>query len=248
MQHFETILPGTCCLCGSAGPLSGEHKFKHAALRAQFGDGDVVFGRFGGGGFHPVQSLRSRRLHFGARLCAPCNNARTQSADRSFDHFNRAAHPSNVGSLNQTDGLAPDGDGVARYFAKLLVCHMADVAPVRWQRLAAFVIDPTVDVGHQIDIGEDPVGQTLRADVSEYGYAAHGGLGTVWSRSLDSVTSFRSSLTFGRRWYLFSFDLSANEISALRGEQPAFWALCRDAALSPDDDPERALHLQRLGF
>lgn len=82
-----------CFLCGASGDLTGEHKIKASAIRSEFVSKKMVIGRFGepDGGFRSVQGPKSKKLHFGAKVCRLCNSERTQAADREFDGFNRSA-------------------------------------------------------------------------------------------------------------------------------------------------------------
>ena len=85
MLPFAPPLTSQCCLCGSSEALSGEHKIKASALRAEFGKQGMVIGR------RHAQGPNSKAFHFAARVCEDCNNARTQPADIAFDKFNAQA-------------------------------------------------------------------------------------------------------------------------------------------------------------
>nr|WP_319949498.1 hypothetical protein [uncultured Shimia sp.] len=91
--HFKTYLPENCCLCGATEDLSGEHKIKATAIRAEFGADKMVIGRFGESieNVRNVQGAKSKNLHFEAKICRKCNSERTQAADREFDRFHTLA-------------------------------------------------------------------------------------------------------------------------------------------------------------
>ncbi|HHT7520271.1 TPA: hypothetical protein ACT1UU_003971, partial [Klebsiella oxytoca] len=80
---FKSYQTEGCCLCGSSGSLTGEHKIKASALRKIFGSNAMVIGDFDDGGIlRTAQGPKSKAFHFSARMCSLCNGSRTQPADQ----------------------------------------------------------------------------------------------------------------------------------------------------------------------
>jgi hypothetical protein len=82
-----------------------------------------------------VPGFRSEKLKFAARLCAQCNNARTQAHDKSWEALARflrkrspVISPGEVIRLARAfeNGLRPGLLGVHLYFVKLLGCLIHD--------------------------------------------------------------------------------------------------------------------------
>jgi len=77
-------------MCGAAAN-SSEHRIKKADLVRSYGTGPYhgpsapVHVR--DGAVTPIQGPRAKKLKYSPSLCEQCNNARTQTHDRAYDHF-----------------------------------------------------------------------------------------------------------------------------------------------------------------
>lgn len=255
---FEPFRKDTCSLCGSPENLTGEHKIKASALKAEFGDGPMVIGRVGDPDlrFRTAQSVRSKALHFGARLCSPCNSARTQSADREFDNFHREARqlvasgadPSGVFQLEKYAVGSGPYLNIFRYFAKLLCCHMADSGAPRHNHLARFALGKADQNCIWLEVGEDWTYKTHLSETGPHQYAAHGGLVVYGQKRSGEPTGFHSTLTIGSLRYVYFMRLNWIERIELRAAHRDFHDWCRgkvgEAATNPMSNEARLA----LGF
>lgn len=125
-----------CWICGNPA-TSREHKIKRSDLRAVLGtptqekpfyyhDGTTKKNRL-------VRSLKADCLKLPSRLCARCNNQRTQPYDRAWEHLScwlRNRRPSlKVGDVICADCIWTQGateqmQYVQLYFTKLTGCHL----------------------------------------------------------------------------------------------------------------------------
>jgi hypothetical protein len=94
-----------CWICRKDPATTGEHKIKHSDLRGVFGR-TVNQRKFF---YHdlkkpnlPVQSFDAKSLKGPIKICAKCNNERTQSHDRAWERMSanlRGRTPFKIGSL-----------------------------------------------------------------------------------------------------------------------------------------------------
>lgn len=253
MVPFAPPITSRCCLCGSSESLSGEHKIKASALRAEFGKQGMVIGR-AGESFRYAQSPSSTAFHFLARVCEACNNARTQPADLAFDAFNtqalsllkRGIDPAEV----FTDPRFSPMDGhlyldVFRYFAKLMCCHLAEMGAPFFGAIANFAIGISDENFVLLSVDVDVSYRRIQEKLSSTSYAAHGGLIITGDELSHAPTSFYSTLTIGAVRYCYQ--IRFNEIGQLllRIKHPVFYEWCerkvRHAIDNPISDEDREI-------
>jgi hypothetical protein len=245
-------------LCGSPKDLTGEHKIKASALRAEFGADPMVIGRFGdpAGHLKLAQSVKSRAFHFTARICGPCNTARTQAADREFHHFHQVARVLIRQGINPklafNDKRYVVGSesylNVFRYFAKLLCCHLAELGAPRPLHMSRFALGQTRINCVWLDVDED---WTFKQTLFEFGphqYAAHGGLVVYGDKQTRFPKAFHSTLTIGPLRYIFFSRLNWFERLELRLSHRKFFNWCRAQVQKAMDQPLPAADLLRLGL
>lgn len=78
-----------CWICGSDAD-TGEHVIKSSDLRDIFGvitQRKPIYTHTTQRKNQPIPGIKSRRLHYGARICARCNNERTQPHDRAWERL-----------------------------------------------------------------------------------------------------------------------------------------------------------------
>ncbi len=125
----------SCWICGNTA-TTGEHKIKQSDLRAVLGTPTQEKPFY----YHDettknrlVPSLRADRLKSPSRLCAPCNNQRTQPYDRAWQHLSdwlrNRRPPLKVGDVIRADCIWRQGATeqmryVQLYFTKLTGCHL----------------------------------------------------------------------------------------------------------------------------
>lgn len=255
---FASFVEKACCLCGATDGLTGEHKIKASALRSVFGQSPMVIGRFDGskGGVRSAQGVKSKALHFTARLCALCNNSRTQPADREFDLFHDAARTLfDTGSdpISAFDdpryeiGSGPYLD-VFRYFAKLLACHLAELGAPRPRHLAAFAIGSAHQNCVWLAVNEDWTYRQMADSIGPHQYAAHGGLVVYGDKKTGNATAFHSTLTVGPLRYVFHSRLNPLQQLELRLLYPDFNNWCRDQVKAANENPMSDVEKLVLGF
>lgn len=253
MTPFAQPLTDLCCLCGANEGLSGEHKIKASALRAEFGKKGMIIGRQGESYRH-AQGPNSKAFHFAARVCVDCNSARTQRADLAFDAFNaeaqmlsqRGIHSSKV--FDDPRFRQPDGSlylDVFRYFAKLMCCHLAEMGAPFFRAIADFAIGTTHDNFVLLAVDRDVAYRRLKDALSSTHYAAHGGLVLMGHEVTHAPTSFYSTLTIGPVRYRYQIQLNDTGQLLLRLENHEFYAWCerhvRASLESPMSDDDRDL-------
>jgi hypothetical protein len=129
----------TCWICGSAGPLSKEHRVKRTDLQDLFGKVSAEHPLY----FHNndrrnqrIISLKNDRLKSGGQICISCNSARTQPHDDAWTKLSRALRRRlpymEAGQrFSGTRVFAPDTRRqmlyAHLYFVKLFGCHIADL-------------------------------------------------------------------------------------------------------------------------
>lgn len=255
MDAFSPCITTQCCLCGSSSALTGEHKIKASALRAEFGRNSLVIGRRGEG-YRTAQSAGSRELHFKAPLCADCNSTRTQPADLAFDNFGGVALAIARGGDDPAkafqDGKFVEGGELRldlfRYFAKLLCCHLAELGAPHQIPISQFAIGDTDENCITLAVDLDAVYANDQVDYPGLPYAAHGGLVVLADKDSLTPTGFYSTLSIGpvrfRYWARFTDEGQMQ----LEIEDPDFVKWCRDRIRSQQDDPSMQEDIRDLGF
>lgn len=126
-----------CWICGAPGE-TGEHMIKVSDLKYLFGhvtQARPLYRSIDSAPQQRVPGFRSEKLKFAARLCAQCNNARTQTHDKSWEALasflrkrSPGISPGEVIRLARAfeNGLRPGLLGVHLYFVKLLGCLIHD--------------------------------------------------------------------------------------------------------------------------
>jgi hypothetical protein len=230
----EVNVTDHCCLCGSSDDLTGEHKIKASTLRSIFDGETMMMGHFDGTS-QPrlVQSAKSKAVHFGIRLCMPCNSTRTQAADLEFARFDelarrlqaQGADPSTAFdnpryALGTTEYL-----DVFRYLAKILACHIAEVGGPRLCTLTDFAIGRADRNVIRLSMDADPNFKTWFEATGDPQFAGHGGLGIDFSRNRRRPKKIFTSLTHGPLRYRFSVAFGFRVALALRLLHPTFYKM-----------------------
>lgn len=258
-MFWKNFSQSQCCLCGAAtANLTGEHKIKASALKAQFGKKDQLLVGVSGGSakMKSAQSTNSKHLKFKASLCEDCNSSRTQDPDREFDRFNELAHaalaryedPANVFVLPRYARDSEPYLNVFRYFAKVLCCQIAAVEGPSLTNLAKFAIKLSSDNRIWLEVKRDPVYSEFAALIGEHGYAAHGGLVVYCDKISLAPNVFHSTQTNGALQYVFYTRLNDAERSELLATQSHFSAWCRVSAKENLADPVSEKVWERLGL
>jgi hypothetical protein len=122
-----------CWICGDPAD-SGEHIAKASDLRSVFGhvsQRTPLFAHVGSSRNQPVPGINSDKLKFKTRICATCNNARTQPYDRAWEALSvhlRGKQPAlRAGETVRLTGVFRSGVRrpmlhVHLYFIKLFGC------------------------------------------------------------------------------------------------------------------------------
>lgn len=243
-QNFDTTC---CCLCGDAGPLTGEHKIKASALRSEFGETELYISKTGNTSSRPnlAQSTKSKHLKFKVRMCESCNTNRTQPADREFDNFNKLAQkaicsgvdPIKLFELPKYARGSEPYLNIFRYFAKLLCCHMAEVQAPRPIRLSEFAIGNADTNYVWLAVKKDWTYGQKKSHLGEHQFAAHGGLIVIGDKISGSAKGFHSTLTIGPVQYVFHMDLAEIETQELEASYPEFSNWCRSRVVHATQFP-----------
>ncbi|HEM6696355.1 hypothetical protein I5679_12170 [Citrobacter koseri] len=242
---FEPYKEQSCCLCGSGEFLTGEHKIKASALRKIFGRNEMVIGHFDSQSIpRTAQGPKSNAFHFSARMCALCNNTRTQVADHEFDLFHSSVssylskdtEPSLVFDLPRYKIGTEAYLNVFRYFAKILCCQVAESCGPRPLEVCEFAIGKTtrnVIILQAIDT--DPMYQSYSNILGDSQFAAHGGLRVGFDFKKQIPTSFQSSISLGAVRYVFEVKFGDAVGIELRTFFYEFWCKCEAANRSLKD-------------
>lgn len=129
-----------CWMCGDAG-TTGEHKTKRTDLRTVFGtptQDEPLYYHDANRSNQLVRSLDAKILKSPARICASCNNARTQPHDRAWEVmsawlFDRQPtikagdiiRANRIFTYNTKQNML----GVHLYFLKLFGCMVVEAGP-----------------------------------------------------------------------------------------------------------------------
>ncbi len=126
-----------CWICGDPA-TTGEHKTKQSDLRAFLGKPSQAQPSY----YHdkkvrnrPIGSFKGDFLKSPSRLCAPCNNDRTQPYDRAWermsDWLRMRTPPVRAGNFVRGDRVYPiaateEMRNMHLYFTKLTGCHLTE--------------------------------------------------------------------------------------------------------------------------
>ena len=244
MEAFFPCVTTHCCLCGSSEALTGEHKIKASALRAEFGRNKLVIGRRGEG-YRNAQSAGSKELHFKAPLCAECNGSRTQSGDLAFDRFGEIAlrfgRRGDDPAMAFQDSRFAEGSRLRldlyRYFAKLLCCHLAELGAPFQVAISEFAIGYSDENCISLGVNLDSV--YARDQLANPGlpYAAHGGLVILADKETLTPSAFYSTLSIGPVCFRYAARFTVAGQMQLEVDAPDFVAWCRDSVRYQRDDP-----------
>lgn len=235
---LEPYASDLCCLCGSSGPLTGEHKIKASALRAIFKPGSMFIGAFDGSGPpKTAQGPKSKAFHFTARMCAPCNGCQTQQADMEFDRFYRdilalceeGREPGQVFDLPRYTLGSEAYLNVFRYLAKLLCCQIAESQGPRLPAVRDFALGDTSRNVIHLNIDFDPLYRAGAVLLGEHGFAGHGGLAVLGDELERLPSVLQSSLTLGAIRFVFSIRFDQGVVDEIRRVSPEFWDKCEAA-------------------
>jgi hypothetical protein len=143
MGEYGTMSNGlnrpTCWICGSLGPLSGEHRTKASDLRDFFGEITPLKPVYLTTHKHDaraIHSAKSNRIKTGNVICIPCNTTRSQPYDNAWmalsQEFRRCLPTFRDGTMVRADRVFPNHTrakmlAVHLFFVKLLGCELADV-------------------------------------------------------------------------------------------------------------------------
>jgi hypothetical protein len=190
-----------CWICGDPA-TTGEHKTKHSDLRAVLGkptqkrpfyyhDKNVRN--------HPLGSFKGNFLKSTSRLCAPCNNERTQPYDRAWEQLSQFLRirtpPLRAGDFVRGDRVYPlratkEMCNVHLYFTKLTGCHLVE-AGVKFDQnaLASSILTGTPNPYIHLKFGISRSGMSLgTSDVMADAFASDNTLAfAAWAYSLEKL-------------------------------------------------------------
>lgn len=257
-MYFQQFPVTKCCLCGNSENLTGEHKIKAAALRKEFGKDPLMVGVSGepNRAMKSAQSANSKHLKFKVRICETCNTSRTQQADREFDRFHGLVaeqvknnkDPLSVFSselyLKETEAYL----NIFRYFAKLLCCHIAEIAGPIPNTLSEFAIGENSLNRIWLEIKADPFFSHASSTFGIDQYAAHGGLIVYGDKNTKEPNAYHSTLTLGPVMYVFHIRLETFEKAELQKRYPDFLAWCKAKVEQAESNPASDWELSLVGF
>lgn len=162
-----------CWICGDAAD-TGEHKTKHSDLRAVLGTPSQkkpVYYHDENIRNRAIGSFKGDFLKSPARLCAHCNNQRTQPHDLAWEQLSnwlRNRNPAlKAGEFVQGEHVYARGAGqellnVHLYFTKLIGCHLV-AANANFDRaaLAASILNSTPNRYVHLKFGISQSGQLV---------------------------------------------------------------------------------------
>ena len=257
-MYFQNFQSTGCCLCGEPNNLTGEHKIKRSALKAELGETELYVGQSGNGRCKPkfAQSTRSKHLKFKARICESCNTDKTQPADREFDNFNEitseilssGGDPTTVFDLPQYREGTVAYLNVFRYFAKLLCCHLAEIQAPCPIRISNFAIGRSEENYIFLDIKKDWTFEKISKQIGEIDYAAHGGLIVYGDKLSGLADGFHSTLTIGSLQYVFYIKLGNVEKLEMEELYPEFSAWCQAKVKQAKESPLSVDECQSQGL
>lgn len=200
-----------CWICGEFSS-SGEHMVKRSDLKAQFGKRSQkapIFMHNANFRNTKVSSLKSDKLKSPGRLCAHCNNTRTQPYDRAWETLSaelRKRLPLETGAsvrANKVFSTAAQQRmlGVHLFFVKLFGCHIA---------------------AHGIDIPLAPLADAIRSNrahpniylrFGQWPLGDTAGMSDIQIAQLEGDTKIAS-------WFYTTGFLGVNVMFAVDGIQP----------------------------
>ena len=189
-------------------------------------------------------------------MCAKCNNERTQAADREFDRFHKRVRaiisaggdPSEVFNDACYAEESEPYLNVFRHFAKLLCCHLAEVAGPRRIHLARFALGEVHRNCVWLQIKVDWTYQQMATAFGPQQYAAHGGLVIYGNKDTGEPQAFHSTRTIGEVQYVFHSRLTWPELVEMRCWHREFYDWCRRRAAETIEAPMSEAERLRLGF
>ncbi len=251
---FAKNTPDKCCLCGSSEQLTGEHKLKRTGIAKEFGTDKMAIGTTGAtvdSNLHFAQSPKSKAFHFRSKLCADCNGSRTQDPDKQFDELHTATlrvvkdggDPSTALKSADYSVDTQRFHDTARYFAKLICCHIAEINAPRPIYISRFAIGSFTQNRMWLSARTDPTYEQISNQGIDLPYAAHSGLIVYGDKDTGAPTGFHSTITFGPVQYVFYFHLDWKELIELRLCHQKFYAWSceqvKRAKASPLSESER---------
>lgn len=154
-----------CWICGNDGD-TGEHKSKRSDLRSVFGtpsQTQPLYLHDGRRKNRCIGSLDAKVLKSPSRLCANCNNSRTQPHDRAWERMSgwlRTRRPAiTPGTIVRANRIFPYDTAremlnVHLYFAKLFGCHILEGAmPIDIETLADAILREVAHPGMYLKFG-----------------------------------------------------------------------------------------------
>jgi hypothetical protein len=190
-----------CWICGDLA-TTGEHKTKQSDLRAVLGKPTQAQPFY----YHDNKTERNRRigsykgdfLKSPSRLCAPCNNQRTQPYDlaweRMSNYLRTQVPPLRAGDFVSADRIYPlDPDremqNVQLYFTKLTGCHL-DEANFKFDQaaLASSLLTGTPNPYIHLKFGISQTGLLVGAtDLRAATLADNSAAFAIWVYSLNEL-------------------------------------------------------------
>ncbi len=223
---FAKNTPDKCCLCGSTEKLTGEHKIKRTGIAKEFDTDKMIIGTIGAedSRLRHAQSPKSKNFHFHSKLCAECNSSRTQVPDREFDRLHTQVlefiqddiEPSKAFDSADYAVGTQRFNNIARYFAKLICCHMAEIDAPRPIYISRFAVGSFMQNRMWLAVHRDWTFEQLACLDGNQKYAAHGGLVVYGDKDTNAPKGFHSTITFGPVQYVFFFRLDWKELLELR--------------------------------
>jgi hypothetical protein len=135
-NHRSASRSVDCWICGAAA-TTGEHKTKRSDIRAAFGNptqSDPIYLHDAERPNQRIGSPNAKLLKSPGRICAHCNNTRTQPNDQAWETLSAALRnrtpllvPGNLVHANHIfhQDTSRKMLGVHLYFVKLFGCHIA---------------------------------------------------------------------------------------------------------------------------
>lgn len=237
--------PSHCVLCDGDAPLTGEHRIKKSIISRHTPKGafSSLMQNRSGDRRNTYQSSGSKKLHFTMRLCAKCNNQRTQSGDRAFDDFTKnleeSTSPRDAVQDNASLLRKHGSQQVFRYFSKLICMHITEAGgPV-----------PRTVAAHAV--GRSPINRIwcrIRPSKAYAGLVApHGSTVSLVGGSLIAqmapgnlrIDGFASSYSIGPFQHMFWFNLLPIERLELKKRYSDFWNMCLSDVQAQSSGGER---------
>lgn len=162
-----------------------------------------------------IENAKSKRFHFKSKLCATCNNVRTQPADKAFDLLWQKVEQliaDNISVDNESLCLSNQKRiNVHRYFAKILSCQIADCGGPRIVELINFAIGGknTNLISLQIGVSDETLAVNT---ISENQYYELSPLKININACQPRIHSIEGTIVLREVYYKYSIDFS-NEMN-----------------------------------